>query len=134
MKRRFAVLAVLAGLLSPVALSTGVAGATARNTCKTDTYFESIICFQIVGPNNTDLVDWFSGSIHNTGPYTQEVDVEVTGPSGRWGPLLSIVAPYEFDPWIIYNNPEGGGVLPGTYCAVYFNAYHSDGICQTVHP
>lgn len=121
-------------LVAPAAAITALpathAGATSPLGCWTDTYWHTILCYQIIGPNGTDKVNTFNYSEYNVGTRVQWIDVEVSGPSGLWGPVLDIVYPHRYQPGGIYMYRY---VLPGNYCIHFFSRYHVAGKCWSVH-
>lgn len=101
------------GLFAPAA------GATSPEGCKGAgaLYF----CFQIIGPNHTDKVNYFEGSLTNEQNRGFVGVIEVKGPSGIWAQVVS-AGSWTFIDWGIQlpaypKPPIGQYVYPGNYCA-----------------
>lgn len=127
-KKILATLIVVTALLVPI--KSAHAQTRIVNTsplyCKTNSRFWFILCFQIIGPNGTDKVDQFVGSIHEVNDVDLAGVIQIEGPVDTWAQYAYVHA-YQYDPfWINVDRY----VFPGTYCAGYLGTW----VCQSVHP
>lgn len=62
-------------------LSVTPASATSPTGCKTDRYVDDIYCYQILGPDGTNFVDAFQGTVHDIKGSPLSVLMHVYGPT-----------------------------------------------------
>lgn len=106
-----------------LSISPTTASATSPNGCKTDRYVDDIFCFKIVGPNGTNFVDLFEGTVHDLKGVPLSVMMHVYGPTffggsvNYWNQVSEVYV--RVGAWAIhpYFMPVFRHLLDGQYCA-----------------